>query len=253
MRTRKIWEMTWTEVRDAIGNNAGVIIPIGATEQHGYHLPIATDTYMATETSIALAEDNNLLVAPPILYTCKSRPQSGGGMNFIGTHGIDGQTFIDMVRQVIKGFIRQGFKRIVLLNGHMENSNFLYEAAYQAAEVGLPEGTKIVVFEMAFDEFPDDLMEKLFGDDFPGWGYDHAGIYETAAFLYIRPDLVQLEKAVDDRPEEMIWYDVLPLEDKHTSKSGTLWKSKHATPELGKLVWEAQLARLNEAIKKELP
>lgn len=253
MRTRKLWDMTWVEVKEAIDKNSGVIIPIGATEQHGMHLPICTDTYMATETAIALAEENNLLVAPPILYTCKSRPQSGGGMNFIGTHGLNGQTFIDMVCQVIKGFIRQGFKRIVILNGHMENSNLIYDAAYQSAEGELPKGTKIVVFEMAFDEFPQELMNKLFGDDFPGWGYDHAGIYETSTFLYIRPDLVQFDKAVDDKPEEMVWYDVLPIPESHTSKSGSLWKSKHATPELGKLVWEAQLSRLNEAIKKELP
>ena len=253
MRTRKIWDMTWMEIKDAIDSDAGVIIPVGATEQHGMHLPTSTDTVMATETAMALSEENNMLVAPPILYTCKSRPQSGGGMNFIGTHGLDGQTFIDMVCQVIKGFVRQGFKRIIILNGHMENSNFLYEAAYQSSEIGFPQDAKIVLFEMAFDKFPDDLMNEMFGDDFPGWGYDHAGIYETSVLLHIRPDLVQFDKAVDDRPEEMVWYDVFPIPESHASKSGTLWKSKHASAELGKRLWEAQLDRLNEAIKNELP
>ena len=55
-------------------------------------------------------------------------------MNFIGTHGLKGQTFIDMLCQVIEGYIRYGFKRIVVLNGHMENSNLIYDAAYQAME-----------------------------------------------------------------------------------------------------------------------
>lgn len=253
MRTRKTWEMTWFEIKEGIDSNAGIIIPIGATEQHGPHLPIATDSIVATETAVALAEENNLLVALPITYTCKSRPQTGGGMNFIGTHGLKGQTFIDMLCQVIQGYMRHGFKRIVLLNGHMENSNFIYDAAYQAMEDGNHDDVKIVIFEMAFDEFPEDLMKDLFRDGFPGWGYDHAGIYETSMFLYKRPELVQFDRAVDDRPGEMVWYDVLPIPDSFTSESGCLWKTKHATPEMGKRVWEAQLAKLNGAIKKELP
>ena len=251
MRTRKMWEMTWMEMRDAINDNAGIIIPVGATEQHGPHLPVATDSIVATKTSIALAEENNLIVGMPVVYTCKSRPQTGGGMNFIGTHGLKGQTFIDMLCQVIEGYIRFGFKRIVVLNGHMENSNLIYDAAYQAMENR--EDVKCVIFEMAFDEFPDDLMKDLFGDDFPGWGYDHAGIYETSMLLYLQPEIVQFEKAVDDRPEEMVWYDVLPIPETFYSKSGCLWKTKHATAEMGKRVWEAQLERLNQAIQKELP
>lgn len=47
-------------------------------------------------------------------------------------------------------------------------------------------------------------MQELFGDDFPGWGYDHAGIYETSALLYRKPEVVQFENAVDDKLGK--WY-----------------------------------------------
>ena len=64
--------MTWKEIEEAIQNDAGIIIPIGATEQHGPHLPVSTDTIMATLSAIDLAEENNMLVALPMTYTCKS-------------------------------------------------------------------------------------------------------------------------------------------------------------------------------------
>ena len=253
MKSRKTWEMTWKEIEEAIQNDAGIIIPIGATEQHGPHLPVSTDTIMATLSAIDLAEENNMLVALPMTYTCKSRPQTGGGMSYVGTVGLNGQTFIAMLKEVIQNYMRHGYKKIILLNGHMENNNFIYDAAYQAMEDEKYRDVKIVIFEMAFDTFPDDLMQELFGDDFPGWGYDHAGIYETSALLYRKPEVVQFENAVDDKLGKMVYYDILTIPEKFRSESGCLWKSKHATAEMGKRVWETQLATLNKAIQDEFP
>lgn len=56
-RTRRLSEMTWPEVEEAISRGAGVLLPVGSTEQHGYHLPLATDAILATELAAAVAED----------------------------------------------------------------------------------------------------------------------------------------------------------------------------------------------------
>ena len=70
---------TWLEIRDAAASGVGVILPVGATEQHGPHLPLATDYLCATAVGLAVASDVNMIVAPPVTYGCPSRPLSGGG------------------------------------------------------------------------------------------------------------------------------------------------------------------------------
>src|SRR5437879_2326067 len=126
--------MTWPEVRAAIERNSGVILPVGATEQHGYHLPIATDTILPLELARAVGDRLDFLIAPPLSYGCRSRPLSGGGQSFPGTMSLNGATFMTVVEDVLGELIRHGFQQIVILNWHYENSNFVYDAAYRAYE-----------------------------------------------------------------------------------------------------------------------
>ena len=76
LRTRMLAEMTWPEVDEAIGRGAGVFLPVGATEQHGYHLPLARDVVLPTELALAVANEYDFLVAPPVIYGYRSRPPS---------------------------------------------------------------------------------------------------------------------------------------------------------------------------------
>ena len=78
-RARLLAEMTWEEVGDAIASDAGVILPVGAIEQHGPHLPTATDTLLAQELAAAVAGELGLVVAPAVSYGYRSRPRSGAG------------------------------------------------------------------------------------------------------------------------------------------------------------------------------
>ena len=79
-------EMTWPEVDEPIGRGAGVFLPVGATEQHGYHLPLATDVLLPTELALAVADEHDFLVAPPVSYGYRSRPLSGGGQGSLMLH-----------------------------------------------------------------------------------------------------------------------------------------------------------------------
>ena len=113
---------------------------------------------------------------------------------------------------------------------------------------------KCVIFEMAFDEFPDDLMKDLFGDDFPGWGYDHAGIYATSTRLCIfsRRSFSLKKLSMTDRRR---WYGMMCSRylKPFTAKAAASGKPSMLLLKWGKRVWEAQLERLNQAIQKELP
>lgn len=252
MRTRKMWEMTWPEVKESIDSGCGIMLPIGAVEQHGYHLPLSTDFLIPTRLCLDIAEKTDMIVAPPVSYGTNSRPQSGGGQNFVGTTSIGGITFIHQIEDILREFIRHGFQRIVLFNWHMENSNFLYEAAYRASERGTRTDVKILIMETPFDSFDEKTMDFLYPDGFPGWGVEHAAMFETAMLLYIAPELVQMDKAVDDGPEKCVFYDVLPIEDKFTTKSGSLWKATLATREKGERIWRELLKTLVPIVLEEL-
>ncbi len=251
MRSIKMWEMTRLDIEAAIAANMGIIIPVGSTEQHGYHLPVSTDTIIAVESAVAVARETNMIVAPPIVYGCKSRPLSGGGEHFKGTVSVKGSVFTSLLANVIDELITDGFTKIVLFNGHMENAAFIYEAAYEAHQQSRRSDVTFLVFDMLVNGFSAATMENVFGDDFAGWGLEHAAIYETSLMLHLKPELVDMAAAVDDCPEEVTWYDILPAPKKITTKSGSLWKATKASAEKGAILWQEQVESLLAAVKKE--
>lgn len=256
MRKKRFAECTWKEIQEAILNDAGVILPVGSTEQHGYHLPLATDALLAEDLALAAAEHTNMLVAPPITYGYRSRPLTGGGQTFPGTTSLSGKAFMSVIEDILCEFIRHGFKKIVLMNWHFENQNFLYEAAYQALErtgklAPTSDNPRIMVMELAFSELSESTMDLLFAGEFPGWGTEHAAILETSLMMHLHPELVQFEKAVNDQAEEIPWYDILPIPQKLVPASGTLWKARLASKEKGETAWREITANATAAIQKE--
>jgi creatinine amidohydrolase len=248
---RRLAELTWPEVEQAIARGAGVILPIGATEQHGLHMPLATDALLAADLADAVAEATDCLVAPAVAYGYRSRPQSGGGQLFVGTTSVSGETLTCLLRDVVREFLRHGFRRIVLLNWHMENQNFIYEGAWLAMEGRTDAGCMVV--EAPFADLSPQAMELLFDGDFPGWPAEHAGIMETSLMLHLHPDLVHMERAVDDRIPRPVPYDVLPIRQDHFSRSGSLWKTSPASAAKGRVVWDEIVPPLIAGILKELP
>ncbi len=123
-----ISELTWREYKRRVDAGVTVIIPVGAIEQHGPHLPLGTDAMLTAEMGKRIASRVGGLVAPLIPYGYKSQPKSGGGNHFPGTTSFDGQTLIAAVRDLIREFARHGVKNIVVLDGHFENQMFLTEA-----------------------------------------------------------------------------------------------------------------------------
>lgn len=248
-------DLTWPELATAISNGAGVILPVGATEQHGLHLPLCTDALLATELARAVAAESNSFVAPAISYGYRSRPQVGGGQGFIGTTSLSGVALINQVTDILSEFIRHGFRRICVLNWHMENTNFLYEAAFlaQQRDEKNASGAKILVIESPFDELSQETMDLLFEGDFPGWGIEHAGILETSLLQYLRPELVREEKIEDGEAPRRVSYDVLPLQDDLVSPNGALWKATLGSAEKGKKTWAEIVPPLVKAVLRELP
>lgn len=240
--------LSWPEVRAAIEADLTVILPVGAIEQHGPNLPIDTDAYLAVTLAAGGAEGRRAVVAPPIIYGCRSKPQSGGGEIFPGTLSLAGSTFVDMVSDVLGALLRHGFRNVLVFSWHMENRGFVYEAASQA--VSLHPDVKVVVMEEPFDSLSDGAMAKLFPNGFPGWPLEHAGVLETSLMCFLRPSLVGEHDAGGDRLATRP-YDVLPERPLGPDQTGVLWDASGASAESGELAYREIVAKLQSVLDEE--
>src|SRR4051794_15283357 len=132
-------EMTNPEVEQHMadhGDKAMVLIPIGSIEQHGPHGALATDTLIAGEVCRRVAPQIGAIVAPAVSYGL-SYPHKG----FTGVVYLRMSTFAALVEDLCAQFATMGFKRIVFVNGHYDNT---YAIAYACASAGeqLPRGVR---------------------------------------------------------------------------------------------------------------
>ena len=165
-----------------------VVVPVGSIEQHGPHCPVDVD--LSGPLQIALeasrrAVDFPLVVAQEIPFGFTHYNQG-----FSGTITLQLETFIALVSDVGLGIHRNGFERLIFLNGHGGNHNPLKAIATKLAEHDL--------FSLAFSHW--DLVSeemRLWGDKEHGIG--HAGEWETSIQLHLRPHLVDRSKQVTER------------------------------------------------------
>ena len=126
--------MTSPEVGECIGAGVPLVLPVGAIEQHGPHLPLGTDGFIPYELAKRVATGRRVIVAPPMFYGAYSRPRTGGGRHFPGSVGLPGRALEAAVSSAVGDLLRQGFRSVAVLNGHFENSWTLLEAVEQAIE-----------------------------------------------------------------------------------------------------------------------
>jgi creatinine amidohydrolase len=243
--------MTWTEVQRAVELDYIPVLVVGSTEQHGPHLPLSTDVLIPTELVRRLAERVPLLLAPPLHYGFKSKALSGGGQTFPGTTSLDGDTLISTVRDVVGELARHGFSRLVVLNWHMENINFVWEGIDQARRLGRLGETLVMSIDSLTSAFSHAELSWLFPGELPLWEVEHASMVETSLMLALRPDLVRLEQIRDDAAVEHPWYDLTPEPARHIPRSGVLANPTMATREIGERLAGMMIDRLTEALERE--
>ena len=247
-------ELAWPEFEAKIAANAPVILPLGATEQHGPHLPLCVDVVLPTGVAERVARQLGGLVAPTIPYGYKSQPRSGGGQAFPGTTSLDAHTFALVVRDVIRDLGAHGVRRLVVLNGHFENA----WPAVEGVDLGLRELRRDGISDMKvlrleyWDFVKRSTLDRLFPDGFPGTELEHASLLETSLMLLLRPDLVALEKAPSDGPAKFPTYDMQPLPgDFGLPASGVLAVAHGASAEKGGWLMDDHVELISAAIRKE--
>jgi creatinine amidohydrolase len=233
----RIAELTWPEYDQLIRDTA-VIVPVGATEQHGHHLPLGCDAMHVVAVAEAAAQLTDALVAPVLSYGYKSHPRSGGGELFPGTISLDATTLIGTISNVMTQLITDGARRIAVLSGHYENSMMLHEGIDLSLR-GRPADSVRILNLLWVDLIPEQLMVDIYPGPYPGVALEHAAFLETSIMLHLRPDLVHPDRAgteVADFPP----YDVHPQVEGFVPATGSLTRSTGATAAVGKrLVDEA--------------
>jgi creatinine amidohydrolase len=250
-------QMKWKEYDTRMRELQPVVfLPVGALEQHGPHLPMNCDEVIPRELSEEVARNVAGLVAPSLFYGYKSQPRVGGGNHFPGTTSLSAEAMIASVRDVITEFARHGARRIVLMDGHSENTMFIIEGVDLALKELFRDGvTDMKILRIGYYEFTSAETEKVvWPDGFPGWPLEHAGMMETSVMLYRHPELVDMSSLATDVPADFPPYDVYPMSFDNIPglpRSGALSSAKNATAEKGKLMFEEYVAGIADAVTTE--
>jgi creatinine amidohydrolase len=246
-------ELSWPEFREKVSGGAPVFLAIGATEQHGPHLPLSVDVILPTAVSERVARRVGGIVAPTIPYGFKSQPRTGGGEAFPGTTGLDANTLALVLRDVIRGLGRDGVKRLVLVNGHFENA----WVAVEGLDLGMRELhrdgiTDMVALRLEYWDFVERAtLDRLFPEGFPGTELEHASLLETSMMLLLRPDLVEMDKIPSDGPAKFPTYDRTPVWPGLVPASGVLARAQGSTAEKGGWLIDDHVRLITEAVRRE--
>lgn len=176
--------MTWEEARDTAGPGSVAILPVGAVEAHGPHLPLETDVIIARAMARAGAErlaarGLRPIILSPLTYTAATFAQG-----FAGTLSLRPETVTATVLDIAGGLARCGFGVLAIANAHLDPAHLV---ALEAAENTMRRDLGLAV---AFPNLTVKPWALRLGDEFRS-GACHAGQFETSIVLAERPELVR--------------------------------------------------------------
>ena len=226
-RIKEIRNMTRDEVKEAVDQFPVAILPVGATEQHGHHLPLGVDVMLAEGVSRLVAEETGALLLPALPFGYSWVWRDIPGTVSVQQHNVEA-----VIKDVAHSVSRYGIELLAIINGHeANNSSMKYAARELEDEVRVP----VIYFF-----YPDlsELMEKYC--DSPTWhGMVHACEFETSLMLALYPEHVQMQKAIAEYPEKPSLYGRSTISLGHLSESGVFGDPTKATEEKGKQMLEA--------------
>jgi creatinine amidohydrolase len=188
-------EMSWTEIELALKDRPIALLPVGNTEAHGPHLPVATDTVIAIEMSRRTAirlkgKGIPALIAPPVTF-CVSEL----GAAFPGTVSLPPDTATALVRELCVSLAKQ-FRAVALVNVNQEPANL--EVLKKATEEAKKAGASVCLTEFQKKRWADRLGAAFNAGD-------HAGCFETSLMLAAAPASVREKERISLPPMDALW------------------------------------------------
>lgn len=238
-------ELTAPEVKRMIdGGMDMAIMPVGATEQHGPHLPLNVDTLIPEKIARGVSAETGVFVFPSLAYG-----QSSSHSGLPATLSLRPETFQKIVEEVSEWAYETGIRRLLYLSGNLPNLPPL-TCAILNLRLKCPE---IRLKALNWWDITPELSQTMFGDS--TCGLPHGNVVETSVTRYFRDDLVDMSKAktVGGRGQKLFFYYLL----KQISRSGHCGDPSVSTPELGEKLYrmavEGLVPLVRSALKEEPP
>ncbi len=240
-------QLAWPEISALRRENGGLLLlPLGATEQHGPHLPVAMDTLLAEAVCRAVGEKTGVSVMSALRFTVSQ----GHTAKWPGTFSLRHETFLHVLRDLAEWAFATGWKRLLLVNSHFGNDAAARVAVDQLRlafrgdfHVGLRN-----VFQLTpaiWSRYTEDAADL------------HANRAETSLMLHLHPDLVHAGRLADADDPDRTGGCVFSHPVARTSLNGVTGKPSEATAEEGASLFSAMVAALERdvlrAISEEPP
>jgi len=250
----RLSHMTWDGVKDAIELEKMVIVPTGATEAHGPHMPTDTDTHQAEWMSVELAKRVDAVVAPSLPYGISKTFEF-----FPGTVSLSIPLYQEMLYEVGIALVKQGFKHILFLNGNRPNGTSNDAVARRLID-DFDQEYNFMVTAVSYWEPGSKEIHQLRKSEVGGMG--HGGEFETSFQLATRPNLVHMERLEGVYAPLVGWDLVAPVNPSRTYRrrptpetnhASIFGDPHHASAENGKEMLEAAVNGLVKMIENLQP
>jgi creatinine amidohydrolase len=229
-------DLTWPAVARLVeAGQTLCVLPVGAIEQHGPHLPASTDTDIATAVCRAASARSGA----PLLPTLWAGSSQAHTTAWPGTLSLSPRLLIDVVVELATWIRGSGFTRLLLVNAHVGNAAPLRVAVDEIRARG-----ELRVGLVSWYELTPEIAAEVTADAHD-W---HAHAAETSLMLHLRPELVDRDEIRDD--EDRTGDLVLSYTVAETSREGLTGAPSRASAEQGAALFEAVVTALTERIER---
>ncbi len=230
-------EMTWPEIK-ARAPHTPVVVPVAAVEQHGHHLPVATDSMLLGEVVRRVEPRvNDRVLFTPLMWLGNSHHH----MEYAGTLSASPRVYLELINDLIENLLTHGFRRIVFLNGHGGNITPYKQAIFEARQRHRTRRDILLLGASYWDFAKPATMRSDFVEDMVG----HACEWETSMMLAIRPELVKEHRSLPDM-DRGFWFEpayrgwiTQERAPNGADAPGHLGAPRHATAEKGEFLYQA--------------
>ncbi|GAA2522473.1 creatininase family protein [Winogradskya humida] len=187
-----LWDsLTW---QDSASAGDAVIIPVGAIEQHGPHLPLSVDARICEAVAHAVSAVSRVPVIPTLTYGV-----SGSHGDFNGTIALRPETLIAVVEDIIESLYASGVRQFILLNGHIWNNGSL-DVSAEKLRVRHKDARVRALGYVTMYPGP-----EVDGHVTYGRGLMHANFFETSVMLHLHPELVHMDRVTSHTDVDSFW------------------------------------------------
>jgi creatinine amidohydrolase len=235
------WDLlTWPELEQLLADRPTevALLPVGATEQHGPHLPTGTDTIIATELCHAVSARTGAPVLPAVAVGCSY----GHGTTLPGTLSLTPERLSDVIRDTVSWLAGSGVRRVLAVNGHFGNQTSLAVAGDHLRH----DHPELRFGVLNWWTLTPAITAETLAD-----GEDvHANRAETALMLALAPDLVRLDQLAladdEDRTDGLVFRYTAPV----LSRNGVTGRPSEATAALGAWLLEQVVDTMCAAVER---